>query len=159
MMGDNKNNNDKKDLHEKNPEVENRVRLVIILVAFIIVALVVFAIVHEVYHPVDTPTSSVMTTEKVYTPTFQFFVSKNDAQYNEYMKNVDEIEKEYTGRVNFVVTDIDEHPEAKENFGDIIGMGMPALIMLDTKNNISGISVKCVEKSVMVETINKALGE
>ena len=81
MMGDNKNNNDKKDFHEKNPEVENRVRLVIILVAFIIVALVVFAIVHEVYHPVDTPTSSVMTTEKVYTPTFQFFVSKNDAEF------------------------------------------------------------------------------
>ena len=47
----------------------------------------------------------------------------------------------------------------KENFEDIIGMGMPALIMPDTKNDISGIYIDCVDKAVMTESIKKALGE
>lgn len=83
------------------------------------------------------------------TPTFMYFVSKKDADHEKTMEIVEELKKKYKGKVNFDITDIDENPEAKENF-PVEGQ-TPMLIMLDTSNNISMMPQKITEdrKSVV----------
>ena len=175
-------NNMERDPREKDPEVEKRIRIVIVVIAAILVIFVILAIKFEAERGQDTKTEDVKISEqrqpskygpiseemqtegeanegKVYTPTFMYFVSKTDEKYSEYMAAVNEVQAEYASKIQFQIIDIDEDPEKKENFEDIVGMGMPALIMLDTKNNICGINISCVEKATMVENIKRALGE
>ena len=91
------------------------------------------------------------------TPTFMYFVSKKDADHDKTMEIVEELKKKYKGKVNFDITDIDENPEAKENF-PVEGQ-TPMLIMLDTSNNISMMPQKITDKAKLEEAIENALGE
>lgn len=91
------------------------------------------------------------------TPTFMYFVSKQDADHDKTMEIVEELKKKYKGKVNFDITDIDENPEAKENF-PVEGQ-TPMLIMLDTSNNISMMPQKITDKAKLEEAIENALGE
>lgn len=91
------------------------------------------------------------------TPTFMYFVSKQDADHDKTMEIVEELKKKYKGKVNFDITDIDENPEAKENF-PVEGQ-TPMLIMLDTSNNISMMPQKITDKAKLEEAIKNALGE
>ena len=76
--------------------------------------------------------------EKVFTPTFMYFVSEKNEGYKEGMAAVERLKKEYDGKVNFDIRDVDKNPENLKNFpvADII----PALIMLNTKNDICAFS-------------------
>ena len=82
-------------------------------------------------------TSNSAEEEKEFTPTFMYFVSQKNEGYKEGMESVERLKKEYEGKVNFDIRDVDKNPETLENFpvGDVI----PALIMLDTKNDICAI--------------------
>ena len=90
-----------------------------------------------------------------YTPTFMYFVSGSDANYDEAMAVVEELEKEYDGKITFDIHNIDETPEDKENF-PVEGM-TPALIMLNTSNDISAMEFMCVNKDTLKNDIETAL--
>lgn len=92
--------------------------------------------------------------EKV-TPTFMFFVSKKDSDYDKAMKAVDELKKSYDKKINFDIVDIDENPDAKNNF-PVEGQ-TPTLIMLNTSNDISAFEFKISDKDKMENAIKNAL--
>ncbi len=94
--------------------------------------------------------------EKVYTPTFMYFVSDSDAKFEETAKMIEELKKEYSGKINFDIRNVDENPEDKENFSFIDG-NTPALIMLDTTNNISAIVPMCNDKDTLKAEMDKTL--
>lgn len=95
--------------------------------------------------------------EEQVTPTFMYFVSAKDADYDAEMKVVQELRDAYEGKVNFQITNIDENPEAAENF-PVAGQ-TPALIMLDTSNNISALEFTMSDKATLENDIKAALGE
>ena len=82
--------------------------------------------------------------EKVYVPTFMYFVSESDENYEEAVKVFEELKAEYDGKVKFDLHNIDENPKDKENFP--VDGNTPALIMLNTGNNLSAIEFKCTDK-------------
>ena len=73
--------------------------------------------------------------EKIYTPTFMYFVSNEDADFAATNEVIEKLKNEYNGKVNFDVRNVTEDPSNLENF-PVEGQ-TPALIMLDTSNNIS----------------------
>ena len=93
--------------------------------------------------------------EKV-TPTFMYFVSKNDADYSAGMSAVESLKKEYGDKVKFEIADIDEKPELKDNFQLVVGQ-TPALIMLNTSNDISALEFKCTDTDTLKKDIENAL--
>ena len=92
---------------------------------------------------------------KRYTPTFMYFVSGADADFDKAMEVVVELKAEYGEKIKFDIHNIDETPEDKENF-PVDGM-TPALIMLDTKNNISAMEFKCTDIEKLKNDIDMAL--
>ena len=93
--------------------------------------------------------------EKVYTPTFMYFVSGADAGYDEEMELISELQKEYDGKITFDIHNIDETPEDKDNF-PVDGM-TPSLIMLNTDNDISAMEFMCADKETLKKDIEIAL--
>lgn len=91
------------------------------------------------------------------TPTFMYFVSAQDEAYDAEMQTVNELKEQYGDKVNFEITNIDENPEAAENF-PVAGQ-TPALIMLDTTNNISALEFMMSDKATLEKDIKAALGE
>ncbi len=89
--------------------------------------------------------------EKTFTPLFMYFVTKSDKNYDEYMAVVEDLKKEYKGKVEFDIIDIDENPEAKDNFP--AAGNTPLLIMNNTKNEISGFGFKCADKEQLKQYI------
>lgn len=94
----------------------------------------------------------------VYTPTFKYFVSKNDSDYDSYMATIDELKSEYGDKVTWDIVDIDEHPEAKENFS-VDNDTTPMLILTNTKNDISAMEFKCSDKNTLKADIDTAIGQ
>lgn len=95
------------------------------------------------------------TTQEKVTPTFMYFVSKNDAGHDDTMGMLEELKKEYDGKVNFDIVDIDENIEAAANF-PVQGQ-TPALIMLNTTNDISAMEFQCSDKDTLKTDIENAL--
>lgn len=93
--------------------------------------------------------------EQVYTPTFMYFVSGSDENYDEAMAVVEELKAEYAGQITFDIHNIDETPEDKTNF-PVEGM-TPALIMLNTSNDISAMEFMCADKDKLKDDIENAL--
>ena len=93
--------------------------------------------------------------QKVYSPTFMYFVSNSDADFDKTAAVIDELKKEYGDRVTFDINNIDEKPEMKENF-PVEGQ-TPALIMLNKSNDISAFEFKCSDKAKLAECIENAL--
>ena len=102
-----------------------------------------------------TESAPAATEEQVYTPTFMYFVSGEDATYEEEMAIVEELKKEYDGKVNFDIHNIDETPEDAERYS-VVGV-TPALIMLNTKNDISAFEFMCADKDKLKKDIEDAL--
>lgn len=74
--------------------------------------------------------------EKVYTPTFMYFISSADADFDKTNEVIERLKSEYDGKVKFDIRNVDNDPAQLENFP--VEGKTPALIMLDTKNEISG---------------------
>lgn len=94
--------------------------------------------------------------EKVYKPTFKYFVSKSDEQYDEAMNVVEKLKSEYGNTVNFDIVDVDKNPDAKTNFAMVDG-NTPFLIMLNTKNDLSAFEPKCSDFEKLKSDIENAL--
>ena len=144
-------------MEKKNPEVESRVKIYLIIFAILLAAITAVLVIRGKSSGGTEQSKTVE--EKVYTPTFMMFVTKDDAGYDDYMAVIKEVEAEYEGKVNFEITDIEEESEAKQNFGDIIALRTPTLIMLNTKNEPCAFVGKCVDKQRMTDTIEAALAE
>ena len=71
---------------------------------------------------------------------------------------IEELAKELEGKVKVGKINVDENPEALENFS-LVKDQTPALIMLDTSNNISAIEFKCSDKDKLKIDIDNALGK
>ena len=93
--------------------------------------------------------------EKVYTPTFMYFVSNSDADFEKTAAMLDELKKEYGDKITFEIKNIDDEPELKDNF-PVEGQ-TPALIMLNTSNDISAFEFQCSDKHKLIECIKNAL--
>ncbi|MBR0366221.1 MAG: hypothetical protein IJH94_05420 [Clostridia bacterium] len=149
-------------MEKKNPEVESRARIYLIIFAVLLAAVIAVLVIRGKNNTasengVSESGESMTVEEKVYTPTFMMFVTKNDENYDEYMAVIEEVKTEYEGKVNFDITDIEEESDAKDNFGDIIALGTPTLIMLNTKNEPCAFVGKCSDKQQMVNNIETAL--
>lgn len=94
------------------------------------------------------------TADKV-TPTFMYFVSNSDEGFDETNAMLESLQKEYEGKVNFSIVNIDENPEAAANFP--VKDQTPALIMLNTNNDISAMEFKCSDEQTLTEDIEAAL--
>ena len=92
--------------------------------------------------------------EKV-TPTFMYFISGNDQNFDETNAMLEELKAQYSEQVMFDIVNIDENPEAIDNF-PVAGQ-TPVLIMLNTSNDISAIEFMCSDKATLEEDIQKAL--
>ena len=92
--------------------------------------------------------------EKV-TPTFMYFVSNSDADFDSTQSMMKELEDEYTDKVNFNIINIDENTEAATNFP--VQGNTPMLIMLNTSNDISAMAPKCSDKEELKGYIDTAL--
>jgi ABC-type glycerol-3-phosphate transport system substrate-binding protein len=97
--------------------------------------------------------TSTTTAEKV-TPTFMYFYTNNDTDVVEPL--VENLKSEYDGKVNFSIINIDENPEALENFSLVSG-NTPALIMLNTDNDISNLEFQCTDEETLKADIEEAL--
>ncbi len=73
--------------------------------------------------------------EKVYTPTFMYFISSKDADFDKTNEVIERLKKEYGNKVTFDIRNVDDDPKQLENFP--VENQTPALIMLNTKNDIS----------------------
>ena len=104
-----------------------------------------------------TDTAQTESTEKV-TPTFMYFVANADDNFDATNTMYTELENEYKDKINFQLVNVDENPEALENFS-LVKDQTPALIMLDTSNNISAIEFKCSDKDKLKTDIDNALGK
>lgn len=102
--------------------------------------------------PSETTTEKAM--EKV-TPTFMYFMSGSDADYETAKSVVSELQTEYEGKVNFDIVNVDEDKEKAANFP--VEGNTPMLIMLNTDNDISAISPKCSDKEELKQAIDAAL--
>ncbi len=91
------------------------------------------------------------------TPTFMYFVSKSDADFEKTNAMVEELKKEYEGDVNFNLINIDEDTEAAKNFP--VQGNTPMLIMLNTANDISAMAPKCADKAELKGYIDAAMGK
>ena len=74
-----------------------------------------------------------------------YFVANADDNFDATNTMYTELENEYKDKINFQLVNVDENPEALENFS-LVKDQTPALIMLDTSNNISAIEFKCSDK-------------
>lgn len=73
--------------------------------------------------------------KKVYTPTFMYFISNSDADFEKTNEVIEKLKKEYGEKVVFDIRNVDEDPSQLDNF-PVEGQ-TPALIMLNTNNDIS----------------------
>lgn len=113
----------------------------------------------------SSSTQTATSEQKKVQPTFMYFVSKSDANYDEAMAVVAELGEEYGERVKFRVLDVDENPEYKENYminqeDSPMPRHTPTLIMLDTNNDICSMNLSnCTDKETLKAEIEKALSK
>ncbi len=87
-------------------------------------------------------------------PTFMYFYTNADTET--VTPIVDELKDEYGKKVTFNLVNVDENPEALENF-QLVSGNTPALIMLNTENDISKFEFKCADKDTLKADIEDAL--
>lgn len=141
------------------PEVNNKAKYILIGIAALLVVAVVAIVLCTGSGEKGTESggsASTAVADKVYTPTFKYFVESTDENYAEYMAVVEALKEEYDGRVTFDIVDIIEDPEATKNF-PVTSETTPFLIMLNTENNPSAIEMSCADEARLREDIENAL--
>lgn len=104
----------------------------------------------------SAPSSKDKESQEKVTPTFMYFISKNDIKYEETNQMIEQLKEKYSDKIVFDIIDIDEQPDTVENFPIVQG-NTPTLIMLNTTNDISGIKFVCFDKEELETEIETAL--
>lgn len=97
----------------------------------------------------------VQTEEVKVKPTFMYFV--DNAQETDTAAMIEELKAAYPDVV-FDIKNVEKDPELLNNF-ELVNGNTPALIMLDTSNNICGFQFECADKALLEQSIKAALGE
>ncbi len=87
-------------------------------------------------------------------PTFMYFYTNADTETVDPI--IEELKDEYGKKVTFSLVNVDENPEALKNF-ELVSGNTPALIMLNTDNDISKFEFKCTDKDTLKADIEDAL--
>ena len=89
-------------------------------------------------------------------PTFMYFVTNADMEAEATQKVIAELKKEYADQVVFDIKNVDDDPSLLENFS-LVNNQTPALIMLNTNNDISKFLFKTTDTKQLKEAIENAL--
>ncbi len=103
----------------------------------------------------DSQAVPVQTEEVKVNPTFMYFV--DNSQETETAAMIEELKAAYPDVV-FDIKNVEKDPEILNNF-ELVKGNTPALIMLDTSNNICGFQFACADKALLEQSIKTALGE
>lgn len=103
----------------------------------------------------NTGTKAQQADEKKVDPTFMYFV--DDETEKSTAETIDALKKKYPNVV-FDIKNVDKDKTLLENFSLVDG-NIPALIMLDTSNNICDFKFKCADEAELSSSIDKALGK
>lgn len=90
------------------------------------------------------------------TPTFMYFVTNDDLANEAVKSTLDALQAEYADRVNFDIKNVDEDATLLERFSFVEG-NTPALIMLNTANDICDIKMKNSDQDALKASIEGAL--
>ncbi len=99
------------------------------------------------------PQGNAVPHEKV-TPTFKYFYT--NAEKDTVMPIVDELKEKYGDSVVFDIVNVDENKEILQNF-QLVDGNTPALIMLNTDNDISKLEFQCTDIEVLKADIDETL--
>ncbi|MBE7044045.1 MAG: hypothetical protein E7397_00820 [Ruminococcaceae bacterium] len=88
-------------------------------------------------------------------PTFMYFVSEADADYKKAVEVFENLKKEYGDRVNFDLKNVTKDPTILENFALVDGQ-TPALIMLNSSNDINNFCFKNCDEAQLKKEIENA---
>ncbi len=123
-----------------------------IIIGVAIIALIVVVICLSV-----KPNGAGTDTEKeTFKPTFMYFVSTTDEAFEEEMKVVETLKKDFEDEVVFDIRNVDEDPEATKSF-PMVEDNTPFLIMLDSNNDLSVFKPGVVDKKELKNYIKEAL--
>ncbi len=89
-------------------------------------------------------------------PTFMYFVTNTDMKSETTQKVITDLKKEYEDRVVFDIKNVDDDPELLENFA-LVKDQTPALIMLNTNNDICKFLFKTTDLDDLKASIEEAL--
>lgn len=89
-------------------------------------------------------------------PTFMYFYTNSEKEA--VTPIIEELQDDYGKKVTFSLVNVDENPEALENF-QLVSGNTPALIMLNTDNDISKFEFKCTDTDTLKADIEEALGK
>lgn len=101
----------------------------------------------------SAPQGNAVPHEKV-TPTFKYFYT--NAEKDTVMPIIDELKAEYGDKVQFDIVNVDENKEILQNF-QLVDGNTPALIMLNTDNDISKLEFQCTDIEVLKADIDETL--
>ncbi len=122
-----------------------------------IIGVVVIALIVAVISLVSKPNNATVDNgREVVKPTFMYFVSKSDETYEEEMKVVEALKKDFEDEVVFDIKDIDENPDAIKSF-PMVENNTPFLIMLDRYNDLSVFKPGVVDQKELKGYIKEAL--
>lgn len=142
------------------PQVDERIKYYILAIVVALVIAVVLVVLHDPGTKDNTTAEQVTATEeaKVYPRQFDYFVTKSDENYDEYMAMISEIEEQYKDQVMFTITDIDDDPSARDNF-PVDVFGTPMLIVVTSTGDISAMEGKCADRDKIIRYIEEAIGD
>lgn len=101
----------------------------------------------------SAPQGNAVPHEKV-TPTFKYFYT--NAEKDTVTPIIDELKAEYGDKVQFDIVNVDENKEILQNF-QLVDGNTPALIMLNTDNDISKLEFQCTDIEVLKADIDETL--
>lgn len=89
-------------------------------------------------------------------PVFTYFVTAEDLADAKTKESIDALKKEYDKKITFKICNVDEDPALLENF-PIVQDNTPALIMLNSEADITGILFKTNDIEKLKAEIDKVL--
>ena len=104
-----------------------------------------------------TDTAQTESTEKV-TPTFMYFVANADDNFDATNTMYTELENEYKDKINFQLVNVDENPEALENFS-LVKDQTPHLLCLIHQIISRLLNLSASDKDKLKTDIDNALGK
>ena len=87
-------------------------------------------------------------------PTFMYYVSSSDENFDKTNEIVEELKKEYEGKVQFKIINIDEAADASQL---LVSKGQTPTLIMTGKTNETEIKSKCNNKDELKQCIENAI--
>ena len=134
----------------------------VLIIAIAVILVILSTIVALVSAPRDDGDISVSETKSSEAapskPIFMYFVTNSDLENGDTKNALEKLQKKYSEKVIFEIKNVDEDKELLENFSIVKG-NTPALIMLDTSNDISSVLYKTSSYDTLKDAVKKAVNK